>query len=108
MITKDQLTSLIAFADMCIAKDVNRDTFYRNARQMVEQAIVEGLMHRPDTTPKAPGPSKGAKKFTDADRIAILRRVKALRTSGMLRDEAIEACGTNRSSFELWQGKYSI
>jgi hypothetical protein len=52
-------------------------------------------MQRPDATPKTPGPSKGAKKLTDADRIAILRRVKALRATGMLRSEAIEACGTN-------------
>lgn len=75
---------------------------------MIEKGIKWGLMKRPDTTPKTPGPSKGAKKLTDADRIAILRRVKALRATGMLRNEAIEACGTNRGSFELWQSKYSI
>ncbi len=106
--TKEQLESLIAFADMCIVKSVNRDAFYRNARQMVDQAAASGLIGRPDTTPKRPGPRKGAKKFTDAERIAILRKVKSLRASGMLRDEALETCGTNRRSFELWQGKYSI
>ena len=108
MSTAEEISNTIRFADMCIARDIGKDSFYRDSRHMVAQAIKEGLMERPDTTPKTPGPSKGAKKFTDADRIAILRRVKALRATGMLRDEAIEACGTNRRSFELWQSKYSI